>query len=348
MQQVRKHLVSLTAVFTLAVMAGCSSQKNPYEFLSAKDAVKCCHSKLSELTEIKDASLGDLIKIIKDYTELKDSCYSVFIRDTTFDYRGELAVEYVGVSDSIQNTIIDIAKAKTRTMEDIVELRVETANNREKIQSTKDFKEVRDFFTALDTLPTLPDVRTTITTYLKLLEKNIGTDEKSITAFLAKEDQCFRSLLKYFPEVPENVVQAITENTVEVFDNLEDSLLTQGKTSSLEDRTMIYMTMRLNRRIVQNADGCAQQIRCKQQLSKYTSSNYRWMLMQPFIAIDQTGMAVVTDGQVAAMKEIARQLPLLLAQLDGQDIQKLSREESEKLSNILSEFFLNAYLKMIL
>ena len=113
----------------------------------------------------------------------------------------------------------------------------------------------------------------------------------------------------------EDIVQAITENTVTVFNNLEDSLLVKKKMSSIEDKTMIYMTMRLNRRIIQNAMSCKDQIRQHRQLNKYTSSNYRWMLMQPFIAIDQTSMAVMIENQITDMKEIARELPMLLMEL---------------------------------
>lgn len=347
-QQVKNHLLSLIVLMVAAVLTGCSSKENPYVFKSAKDAVKCCHSKLSELTAKKDASISDLIKIVNDYAELKDSCYSIFLKDTTFDYRGELAVEYVGVSDSIQSRIIEITKARPRSMEDIVDLKIGTAAQREKLQGSKNYKEVEKFFMGLDENKEFKDTRSTIVAYLDLLKNDIATDEKSITSFLAREDQCFRSLLKHFPDIPEDIVQAITENTVTVFNNLEDSLLVKKKMSSIEDKTMIYMTMRLNRRIIQNAMSCKDQIKQHRQLNKYTSSNYRWMLMQPFIAIDQTSMAVMTENQIKDMKEIARELPMLLMELDGGDTKKLSKEESEKITGILCDFFLNSYIKMIL
>lgn len=343
-QQVKKHLAAWVMLPFAAVLIGCSSQKNPYRFETAKDAVTCCHSKLSEWTAKKDVSISDLIKIVNDYLELKDSCYSIFLNDTTFDYRGELAVEYVGVTDSMQIVIINLAKEKPRTMTDIIDLRVGTATGRDKVIASKDYLEIENFYQSLDSLPILVDTRTTVASYLGLLKYDIPTDEKAMTAYLAKEDQCFRSLLKHFPDIPEEIVQNITENTVEVFNNLEDSLLIQKKMSSIEDRTMILMTMRLNRRIIQNATSCRQQIEEHRQLSKYTASNYRWMLMQPFIAIDQTSMAVITDEQIKSLKDIAQKLPTLLAELDGVESKKITSEEM----NRLTEFFLNMYLKMIL
>lgn len=342
--QVKKHLAAWVMLPVVAILIGCSNQENPYKFESAKDAVTCCHSKLSEWSAKKDVSISDLIKIVNDYLELKDSCYSIFLSDTTFDYRGVLAVEYVGVTDSMQSVIIDLAKAKSRTMSEIVDLRVSTATGREKVIASKDYIEIEKFYQSLDDQPILADTRTTIASYLGLLKKNIPTDEKAMTAYLAKEDQCFRSLLKHFPDIPEEIVQNITENTVEVFNNLEDSLLIQKRMSSIEDRTMILMTMRLNRRIIQNAMSCKEQIQEHRQLSKYTASNYRWMLMQPFIAIDQTSMAVITDEQVKNLKDIAKDLPTLLAELDGVESKKITPEEM----NRLTEFFLNMYLKMIL
>lgn len=347
-QQVKKNLAVLTVLLMGMVIYGCSKNEGKYEFQSSKEAIKCCHSKLYELTAKKEASIEDLSIIINDFFELKDSCYSIFLKDTTFDYSGELAVEFVGVSDSIQKAIINLAMSKPRSMTDVVDLKVGTANERKRLMATKNYIEVEKYFDSLDELPLLPDTRTTIAEYLKLLEKNIPVDEQAITMFLAREDQCFRSLLKYFPNIPQDIVQTITNNTVEVFDNLEDSLLTHNHLSGMDDKMMIYMTMRLNRRIIQNATSCYQQVKNGTKLSQYASGNYRWMLMQPFMAIDQTSMAAITDGQIKSMKEIAKELPVLLAELDGNERRKISKEESDKLSAILSEFFLNTYLKMIL
>lgn len=106
--------------------------------------------------------------------------------------------------------------------------------------------------------------------------------------------------------------------------------------------------MRFNRRIIQNAEVCRQDIKKKVELNDMQAINYRWMIIQPFMIIDNEAMEMITDQQVVTLTEMANELPQLLAYVDGKDFDKSPKEETSKLQGILSEYLLNTYLKSIL
>ena len=80
------------------------------------------------------------------------------------------------------------------------------------------------------------------------------------------------------------------------------------------------------------------------ELTDQQRSNYRWLLIQPFLVMDNYGTAALTPQQEKLLVELAEQLPELLAALDGHTDQG----DAEKLTSVLSEYFLKSYLKSVL
>ena len=80
------------------------------------------------------------------------------------------------------------------------------------------------------------------------------------------------------------------------------------------------------------------------ELTDQQRSNYRWLLIQPFLVMDNYGTAALTPQQEKLLVELAEQLPELLAALDGHTDQG----DAEKLTGVLSEYFLKSYLKSVL
>lgn len=78
------------------------------------------------------------------------------------------------------------------------------------------------------------------------------------------------------------------------------------------------------------------------------SANYRWLLIQPFLAMDNYATAMLTPQQEQTLTHLAEELPMLLAYVDGKDYAHSPKSETEKLSSVLSEYFLKCYLKSVL
>ena len=111
---------------------------------------------------------------------------------------------------------------------------------------------------------------------------------------------------------------------------------------------MMYLSMRFNRRIVQNAMAVQRDIEKGVRLTDKQTANYRWMIIQPFLSIDNYAMATITEEQEECLNGIAEKLPRTLSSLDGKDYDKSSKEETEKLTSVLTEYFIRAYIKQSL
>ena len=100
-----------------------------------------------------------------------------------------------------------------------------------------------------------------------------------------------------------------------------------------------------NKRIIQSAvDVRSQMAKRNGELTDQQRSNYRWLLIQPFLVMDNYGTAALTPQHENLLVELAEQLPELLAALDGHTDQG----DAEKLTSVLSEYFLKSYLKSVL
>ena len=90
---------------------------------------------------------------------------------------------------------------------------------------------------------------------------------------------------------------------------------------------------------------CRNDIINNQRLDRDQRANYKWMLIQPFMAIDDYSTAVLTDEQRETLIKLTDELPVLLGKLD---VQKKSDNEQIKLTNVLANYFLKSYLSTTL
>lgn len=108
----------------------------------------------------------------------------------------------------------------------------------------------------------------------------------------------------------------------------------------------LYFSMRFNRRVLQNATVCIRDIKAGKKLTDEQSNTYRWMILQPLIAIGRDEMSVMTDKQISELKDILSVMPEIMIKLDGNP--KTSPEEMMNLSQLLSSYFIDLYMSSIL
>lgn len=218
-------------------------------------------------------------------------------------------------------------------------LKLNTATSREKVEKADTYKEAISFFERLDKQDVFPSLKETLGAYYYLLAKaKPFKTEEQVIEFISKEDKCFRSLMMHLSEVSNDHLQQLTDATSKVYDGLYDSV--GKKADDVNDRTMLYLTMRYNRRIIQNAAACKEDIENGKQLDRIQRANYRYMLIQPFIAIDDYSTSVLTKEQKKELLEISKNIPSLLTKLD---LKKQSKEEEDKFTDVLSQYFLKSY-----
>lgn len=335
-------------ILVLATFTGCSEQKNVFNFKNTNEAVNACHKELYELRRLKEPSIDELTDKAARWVALQDTTFSLMMNDSTMDSNNPIAMDFFIVADSIRNEVERAALSKKRTMKDVLYFKVHTAHDRDKTQTSEDYKKAVKFFGEVDAIAPYKDLPTTMAVYQKLLRTATSLQkEQQLLDFIKKEDVCFRSMMVFLPTVTQEQLRIITQGTADVFDRLYRSASAEPE-KDVNSRIMLYLSMRFNRRIVQNAQAVERDVKKNIALDDQQRANYRWMIIQPFLSIDNFSMAALTKDQEKVLSDIAEKLPRTLSSLDGKDYDKSSKEETEKLTTILTEYFLKSYIKQSL
>lgn len=331
----------MIGLFVTSFLTSCDQHPT---FSNSTEAVNGCHEVLAELQGKKEVDNEELTKLTAKWLETQDSAYSVFGKDSTITLRSPVALAYFMVSDSIRHEITRLAFSKPRSLKDVMYLKLNTAMEREKVKDSDTYKDAVKFYESLDNQGMYSSAPMTISAYYILL-KSVKSfkQERQLLSFITEEDKCFRSLMNYLSKVSNSDLQNLTNATTAIFDDLYSSV--GNKSDDVNDRTMLYLTMRFNRRIIQNAMACRNDIINNQRLDRDQRANYKWMLIQPFMAIDDYSTAVLTEEQRETLIKLTDELPALLGKLD---VQKKSDNEQIKLTNVLANYFLKSYLSTTL
>lgn len=327
----------------MAACLFCSCTSHP-SFKNSTEAIEACKAKLTELQSYKDADIEKVADLTSQWQELQDSSYSVFSKDSTINLKSPITMAYFVISDSMRTELTRLAFSQQRSLQDVMYLKLNTASDREKIQKSDTYKKASEFYEKLDKKKTIKGLERILGDYNKLLNKTRTFEkEAQLLSFIQQEDRCFRSLMEHLSNVPMRDMQRLTQKTSGLFNRLYDSV--GKKSDEINDRTMLYLTMRFNRRILQNAIACREDILNNNHLNKEQRVSYRWMLIQPYVSMDEYSTSVLTKKQREELMILSKELPVLLNRLDNQ---KKTKEEEDKLVNTLADYFLKSYISSTL
>ena len=326
----------------MVILIGCipDSGKVPH-FKTPQEAVNACSQWWKSISSMnEDCNIEQVTELTVQWMELQDSAYSCFFNDSSVINDAEISQNFYIVADSVRHKIVRMATSHPRTLKDVMFFKVHTIPNKEKLRQSKDFQEACSFFSQLD--EKADDPTATANEYLELLQTSGGFHETDdILQFLQREDVCFRSLLTHLSAIPQEQLNAISARTESVFNQLH--VVLQGADKDTQHRMNVYLLMRTNRRILQNAAACRYDIEHKVSLEKQCVANYKWMLLQPFITLEDDAIAYLTEKQETELLHLAGDMDSLFNHLDGN-----RQEESQKFIQVLSDYILNLHLKSIL
>ena len=326
----------------IVILTGCTSDsgKVPH-FETPQEAVNACTQWWKSISSMnEDCNIGQVTELTVQWMELQDSAYSCFFNDSSIINDAEISRKFYIVADSVRHKIVRMATSHPRTLKDVMFFKVHTIPNKEKLRQSKDFQEACSFFSQLDEKP--EDPTATANEYLELLQTSSGFHETDdILQFLQREDVCFRSLLTHLSAIPQEQLNTISARTESVFNQLH--VVLQGADKDTQQRMNVYLLMRTNRRILQNAAACRKDIEHNVALGEQCVANYKWMLLQPFITLDDDAIAYLTEEQETELLHLAGDMDSIFSHLDGNN-----QMESQKLIQVLSDYILNLHMKSIL
>ena len=305
-------LAILATIIAILCLASCATDKSKYHFDSSNDALNSYHVYLSELQNKHSLSSDDLVATISNWSELRDSVYSCISKDSSFYAHTYLSSSFHGIHDSIRTEMFRLAAGQDRNLKDVLRAKKSTSqyNNEEEIQVT--FNSAKSFYASLDSLDifkadkgkALVLYRTFFSDINSVKVKNLN-DLKSI---IRTEDRLFRTFLSHINEYGNISLSDITKGTERLCKSVYESA-SEGELDAKD--VMVYMSMRTNRRLVQNTQSCIESIKRRDKLTDNQQEAYYWMLIQPYIAIDAFGMAVLTSEQEKALLSYADEIKAL-------------------------------------
>ena len=304
------HLLRLCT----CVMAACSSEKSRYDFKNSQDAIHAYQDYVHAVLDMNGCSVSELTDFVCGWQELSDTVYRYISKDSAFTAHVSLSMDFQVTTDSMRTELLRLAGAHTWSMKDVAFLKLNTSPYRKdkELQSVKD--KATAFYAALDRkgIQSKGDSKKMIREYIRFLvetrKQGIGNQEQML-AFIEKEDICFRSFLSHIAEYSDFDMTGITKTTEAVCAEIFRSASSRDIPS--ED-ALVYMSMRTNRRLLQNAKVCADLIRGQKVKDARQANAYLWMTVQPFLSMDAVCISMLTEQQRRQLTEIADDYPQLV------------------------------------
>ena len=295
----RKHMSMLSAIIlAILLLASCSKNASESSFHDAREALDAQKEFLSRMKSDKDLSMEHLANKISKWRTLEDSVSACLMRDTIKKAHSFPLEEFSNVHDSIRDEFMRIATAKRRTFKDVLLLKMNASPYKDKKETDSLSLVASKFFESMDTIPLYKGDKTRILTtyhfFLEKVKKEGIANQSQFLAFLKTEDRLFRTFLSHLYEMSDVSVSHITSGTEDVCKMIAQS----SRKGNLPARDAVaYMAFRTNRRIIANAQTCVADIKSGKVTSAEQQTAYFWMILQPFLSIDDFGMAMLSENQ---------------------------------------------------
>ncbi|SDB76866.1 hypothetical protein SAMN05192581_101430 [Bacteroides ovatus] len=336
----KHYATSILLLIGIVMVTSCSEEKKNHVFRSSDEALTEYRSYLSELKSKKGASIKELTTSIKQWREIDDFVFSFVSKDTIRKAHVYPTSEYKVIHDSIRSEFIRLTSASKRTYKDIVSLKISVSAFADDKKVQEAATAAHSFFSSLDTMSLYKGGKDKmIRGYKEFLDKTQINGIHSKTQFLSYlqvEDILFRSFLCNLSEMNNVSVTYITRSTENICSQVMHSA--GSEVLSTED-AVIFMSLRSNRRLLQNAITCTEDIRTNKIRQDEQRTAYFWMILQPFISIDDFGMAILSSEQRKQFEKLAADVPSVISKL-SQSL-NMNAEVTDNLPNLFLKIYIS-------
>lgn len=296
------------ALALLMTMISCGRNESPVsECKSPMEALKNYEGYLDKLPD-EGGATEELINVLKNWMILDDSVNAVIGRNCTHQEKAFCDSVYLALRDSIMGKIIGYADLHKRTLKDYLDIITAVIDMNPDSLFHGIIRTTHQFYTAMDTVPTFGlNNEETIRKYRQILKDTMRKgfeDKQDVLIFLRQEDRAFRSFLECLSvmgDIPLEEVRDMSSSLVKqivMSGQNENPLLTT-------EEIVVLLTMRNNRRLLQNALQCVNDINSHKVSGTTQASAYMWMLLQPWLSFDGFSYSLMSEEQIRALYVLA-------------------------------------------
>ena len=297
------------AALILFICSSCSDD-DKLDFKSPDNALLAYQEYLNSVKGISKSNTKEFCKELKEWKEIADTVYHYLMKDSTFIKNIHCANYYASIHDSVRFELIRLTETWRYSYEDVLKIKEQSSVFRDDKDLHKAVNDAAPFFMALDSIQIDEDSKTNILSryrgFLKETKVKGIHDKAAMLDYIAKEDILFRSFLTRLYDMDDEHLSDITMDTEIICRNI----FIAAKNGEIPAReAVVFMSMRTVRRLLQNATVCISDINSLQMKSKEQGNAYLWMIIQPFISIDQLSIVTLTTNDHGHFSYIMSQLP---------------------------------------
>ncbi len=294
----------------ILLLASCSKPADPLDFKTPNDALQAYNMFLGEIKGKKMTNSEDFILDVKRWQNISDTVYHYLMTDSVFIKDLNCSFAYSSTHDSIRYEMLRLSETWRYSYDDVLNIKRKTSKFCDDRELQEAVKEASPFFEALDTVEIKGSKKNIILKeYRNFLHdvKKRGIHNKSeMLEYIKDEDFVFRTFLLHLSEMEDEPIADITQETEIVCRNI----FMAAKNGEISARdAMVYMAMRTVRRLLQNSTICIHDFNSNRMTSKAQGNAYLWMIIQPFVSIDQFSIATLTPQERSNFNNIISQLP---------------------------------------
>lgn len=265
---------------------------------------------LYEIKELDSLSFPQLAVSLRQWQEVRDSVFACAGRDTVRQPHSATLEECRLLHDSLRMEFSRLTLSRQRSYREVLLLKESVSLYADDDELLRSAEEARPFFTSLDRHPAYRGDREQLLSayrnYLSgMLDKGIH-NSADLTAFIEKEDALFRAFLACLHECSEMNMDDITRKTEKC---CSEVFLAAQRQDITYKEALISMALRTNRRVIQNVRTCLDDIHQNRVNSSVQARVYIWMILQPYVLLDDFGMALLSPSDRQALDMIADETP---------------------------------------
>lgn len=303
----------------------CNFSKEMPRIRDKEEAFTAYETFKNKLHSSSQLSTNNLLNELQEWKVLEDTVLHFMISDSTLEQSRSIQdmTRCAVIRNDITNEIIRLTDSRLHTYADIIDIQQNFNEPDLKDKYPDIFHNAEYFFNELT-----GKARTGKTAHAILAEyadkllywKSRGFSSKQdMLEFIKEEDSYFVTFLDHLYEYDSKSVQSIIMGT-----NHISKLMFQAAKVGILNATelKIYMGIRTNRRLIQNAIKCADAIRLEQIKTPEQATMTVSILLNPYSNYNQICTGIHTTKQIKELHSLGKQIPPLINHLKQQGLIK--------------------------
>lgn len=280
-----------------------------YDFKSSDHALDVYQQYLEKVRTVKFTNTKDFCSLVAEWKETNDTVYHFILKENAHQSSDIPMFRFETIHEAVLNEMLRLTETWRYGYSDVLELKEKTSSFKEDKELQKAVKEAEPFFSSLNNASVVDtrkeDVLRNYRAFLSTARRNGFKSKEDMLRFIKLEDYIFRTFLSHLHEMDNEPLSDITQTTGLICQDIFMAAR-EGRISAKD--AIVYMSMRTVRRLLQNSVACVDDIGIHGIKSRTQGNAYLWMILQPFVSIDQFSLATMTQTERDQFNHIISQL----------------------------------------